>query len=191
MATRAVAGGLADQVDRTYGRLLTVLDATPDEHLYERVAPTAPSIAFHVWHAARLADRFGARVPGLLPELAERLGPRTERWEADAVATRWGLDPAALGEEQNAMGLADDDAGRIALPRRAEIRAYAASAFAAAGEALAAIDDELVGRTVVGLQGREEPLATTITGQLQHAARHLGMIEALRGVLGERGTATG
>ncbi len=190
MAGREVAAGLADQVHRTYERLLKVLDSTEEAHLFERLAPTAPSVAFHVWHAARLADRFGARVPTLLPELERRLGTRHERWVADEVATSWGLDPTALGEEQNAMGLADDDAGRIALPDRAAIRGYAVSAFAAAEEVLDAVDDEMVGRTVVGLQGREEVFATTISGQLQHAARHLGMIEALRGVQGERGTAT-
>ena len=88
------------------------------------------------------------------------------------------------------MGLSDEDAERIALPGRDELRAYAVSAFGAAEAALDGMDDADLARVVVGMQGHEEPLSTTVSGQLQHAARHLGMIEALRGVLGEHGTAT-
>jgi hypothetical protein len=45
-------------------------------------------------------------------------------------------------------------------------------------------------RRVVDLHGDEEPLSEVILGLLSHTARHLGMIEGLRGVAGDRGTAT-
>jgi hypothetical protein len=40
------------------------------------------------------------------------------------------------------------------------------------------------------MDGTTFPLGEEIAGQLSHIARHLGMIECLRGVQGLRGTAT-
>lgn len=187
-ADRAIIEGLADQLQQTYARLLDVLDSGNDETLHRRMAASAPSMAFHVWHAARIADRFGARLPGLLPNHGSESG--AERWEADAVAERWNLDSERLGAEQNAKGLSDEDAEQIQLPGREELHRYAVEAFAGAQSALDLISDDDLGREVIGFQGQSEPLAATVCAQLQHAARHLGMIEALRGVMGERGTAT-
>jgi hypothetical protein len=56
---------------------------------------------------------------------------------------------------------------------------------------LARIDDDaILERTVVDLYGDDTTIGDVILNHLSHADRHLGMIEALRGVLGERGTAT-
>ena len=51
-------------------------------------------------------------------------------------------------------------------------------------------DDRVLERRVVDLYGDTETIGDVILNHLSHADRHLGMIEALRGVLGERGTAT-
>jgi hypothetical protein len=45
-------------------------------------------------------------------------------------------------------------------------------------------------RLVTGDNGDASPLGHAIADQLSHTARHLGMIECLRGVQGLRGTAT-
>jgi hypothetical protein len=51
-------------------------------------------------------------------------------------------------------------------------------------------DDPVLERIVVDLYGDETEIGEAILNHLSHADRHLGMIEAVRGVVGERGTAT-
>jgi hypothetical protein len=45
-------------------------------------------------------------------------------------------------------------------------------------------------RAVTDSDGDSTTLGASIAGQLSHTARHLGMIECLRGIQGLRGTAT-
>lgn len=45
-------------------------------------------------------------------------------------------------------------------------------------------------RTVTDLYGHESPIGEALLTHLSHVDWHLGMIAALRGMLGERGTAT-
>ena len=67
---------------------------------------------------------------------------------------------------------------------------YARQAFVAADHAFAALDDQLLQERGVDIYGRENSVAYVLLVHLSHAGRHLGMIEALRGVRGLRGTAT-
>ena len=56
--------------------------------------------------------------------------------------------------------------------------------------ALAAIGDEQMHESVTDADGQGVVLGEAIADQLSHTARHLGMIECLRGMQGLRGTAT-
>ena len=55
---------------------------------------------------------------------------------------------------------------------------------------LARVEDRHLEQTLVDPYGDETEVAEMLLNHLSHADRHLGMIEALRGVLGEQGTAT-
>ena len=51
-------------------------------------------------------------------------------------------------------------------------------------------DDGTLDLVVVDLYGERSTIADAIADATSHSDRHLGMIEALRGVLGDRGTVT-
>jgi len=55
--------------------------------------------------------------------------------------------------------------------------------------AAAAATEEIFATPCTDLYGRTNPIGSVVIGHLSHAGRHLGMIEALRGLRG-RGTAT-
>ena len=55
---------------------------------------------------------------------------------------------------------------------------------------LAEVDDEAFGRVVAGWNGQPMAIGLLVADSLEHLSRHLGMIEALKGVQGVAGTAT-
>lgn len=175
----SVAGLLAKRLERTHTWTLEALEALDDAALKEQLGPNAPSIAFHAWHVARWADRVQARLTG---------GP--EVWERDAVASRWGLDLGGLGKHGTGWGISDDQSAELPLPSKDELLRYVSEAFAAANRAAAEVQDDQLEEIVTDHYDRKEPMAQILISHTGHASRHLGMMEALRGVRGERGTAT-
>ena len=88
-------------------------------------------------------------------------------------------------------GLDDSASAALPLPDVDQVLDYVSGTFRALEAVLARIDDDaILERPVVDLYGDESTIGDVILNHLSHADRHLGMIEALRGVLGERGTAT-
>ncbi len=148
----------------------------------------APAIGFHLWHIARWADIVQAHLPsmGTEPGTAQS----QEIWEREGLAAQWSLANVELGYRDTGMGLTDDAAQALALPDGATLLAYAARTFAAAAQATLAVDDERFVRSGRDPLGREITVGGAVINHLLHLGRHLGMIEALRGVLGLHGTAT-
>ena len=180
----------------THQSLLEVARDLTDEQLARRAARHAPPIRFHLWHIARWADRLQAALPTMTPQLAGRLRAGQEIWDAEALAARWGIPPAALatdvlgGDAQAGVGLDDDASAALPLPAKELLLEYARRAFAAADEAVAAVDDADLPVRCTDLYGERGSVGKVLTVHLTHANRHLGMIEALRGVQDLRGTAT-
>ena len=156
--------------------------------VHHRPAASAPSVAFHAWHIGRWVDRHAAVISGWLDPSA----PRAEVWLAEGLTERWGLAGVDLGEfGGTGAGLDDSASAALSLPEIEHILAYVTDAFGALESVLARIDDDaILERMVLDLYGDETTIGDAILNHLSHADRHLGMIEALRGVLGERGTAT-
>ena len=175
----SVAELLAKRLERSHTWTLEALDAVDDAALHEQLGPRAPSIAFHAWHVARWADRVQARLSGA-----------QEIWERDGVAGRWGLDDAALGKHGTGMGLDDDASAALPLPVKEELLSYIRPAFEAADRAAAAIRDDQLEELILDHYDRQSPRAQILIMHTGHASRHLGMIEALRGLQGEKGTAS-
>jgi hypothetical protein len=175
---------------RTHEALLRVVDELTDEQLTRGVGPSAPPIAFHLWHAARWADLLQSRIPAMTMELGKRLREGRQIWEAEALAQQWGLDPSALGESANGMGMDDDVSAALSLPAKEQLADYARRVFEATNQAIAVVDDEQLQASCIDLYGRETSVGAAVISHLTHLNRHLGMIEALRGVHGLRGTAT-
>ncbi len=175
---------------RSHEAVLRIVADLTDEHLTWCAGPSAPSIAFHLWHMARWADLLQSRIPGMTEELSRRLGQGDQLWERNGFAAGWGLDPAKLGEGATGMGMNDDVSVSLPLPDKEQLLDYARRAFEAANQAVAAVDDVQLRESCIDLYGRQTSVGAAVLGHLTHVNRHLGMIEALRGVLALRGTAT-
>jgi hypothetical protein len=184
---------LTPRINQVHTLLLTITEELTEDELYRRFGPTAPPIGWHLWHISRFADRLQATLPRAQQSDLTQLDPRRGIWERERLAARWDLDPATLGRVETGIGMSYDDAE--ALPRtigREALLDYARRVMGAVDEAVAALTPEqfAMTRPTASTRGGEGPVAGDLFLHLSHAGRHLGMIEALRGLLGRDGTAT-
>ena len=185
----SLVGTLVGRVAFVHSSFLRAVDDLDEEGFHARPGPKAPSVAFHLWHAAGWADALQERLGVFVPEL-DRLAGREQLWNARDLAKAWGL-AGSLGIEATGSGLDDDASAALPLPAKGEVVRYASDAFAAAEEALGAIrDDELLLPSADFDDEGGWVLLHQFGWHLIHGSRHLGMIEALKGVLGVRGTVT-
>ena len=178
----------------THERILQLVADLSDQQIAWQAAPDTPAIGFHLWHMARWADHLQAAIPGMAQELRSRLGTGQQIWIADQLGTRWQLAGPSLGFDDTGMGM--DSTTPLILPAKATLLAYVARAFAAAEQAVDAIDDTLftaVEQPQSSTEGIRPPDATigaAVLSHLVHENRHLGMIECLVGLQGRAGSAT-
>ena len=177
-------------VKTTHKRLLAVVNDVDPERFLTSSGATAPSMAFHIWHLSRWADMLQARLAAMTHEMTRRLGPAEETWKAEDLTTAWGLPLAKLGGNDSGMGMDEEVSVTMPLPDKQTVLTYARSAFAAADAACRAADDEQFVADGEDLYGRQSSVGAAILSHLGHANRHLGSIEALKGLAGKKGTAT-
>jgi uncharacterized damage-inducible protein DinB len=178
MAARNHVAILAGRIAITHTHLVEAAQACTDEDLAWDPGPTSPSIAFHLWHTGRWADRWAEAVSG-----------KAQRWHREDLTTKWEF-PAEQGKGDTGMELPDEDAARLPFPGRDQLATYLRGAFSDLEQAVGALDDETILRRADDLLGKEAPLDDSLIRHLSHVSRHLGMVEALRGLRGVRGTAT-
>jgi hypothetical protein len=178
-------------------RVLAVVEDLTEDQLRYRPARVT-SIAFNVWHVARWDDLLASLLADMTPSLRGRLGARPELWSARGLAREWGF-PAALGQADTGMGIDEDVSVALPLPAKPVLIGYARDAFGGMREALAAVTDaDLIENGSVDLartpwltgHDPRSSVASWILAFADHANRHLGMIEALRGLQDLRGTAS-
>lgn len=190
----AAALVLTDRVTTAHALLVKITAELGERDLFQSGGRTAPCIGWHLWHIARWADVMQASLPEATPTLAERLGSRPQLWHARRLAATWGLDPQALGYREAGSQMEDESTLAMRFPGAAALADYARDAFGAADEAVRALDGVALDETCEHFYGTQEG-ATTVAYCVQfhaiHAYRHLGSIEALRGLRGMAGTATG
>lgn len=126
----------------------------------------------------------------MTPGLRERLGGARQIWDSERLAEKWGYAGVDLGGDATGMGMDDDVSASLRLPAREELLRYGAKAFAAANAAVEAADEEQLRAGATDLCGRQTSVGAAVISHLAHVNRHPGMIEALRGTRGLRGTAT-
>jgi hypothetical protein len=120
-------------------------------------------------------------------------------WHAERLADRWGFARAELGRYETGTGMDRAVLARLNFPTLDVLVDYASRSFRLAEQSVAALsDDDLLSPAEVRA-GREpwftipkEPnlVIRLLMLSARHDARHLGMIEALRGMQGHVGTAT-
>lgn len=182
---RLISGWIADTYRRNHENALAALDGL-DEDGFRWRPPRSNSIAFNLWHLARWADRQQAQLGQ-----ARADGPpstrRAEIWEAEGLARAWSF-PAELGGHDTGMELDEEAAARLPFPSREPLTEYARRAFLALDGALEAISDEELSRAAPA--AKHLTVGEWLLSHVRHEARHLGMIEALKGARGLRGTVT-
>lgn len=179
-----VAPLIVERIARTHVQLLTAADELSDDKLAWRAGARAPAIGFHVWHVARWADRLHAKLPTMLGS-----GAGVEVWDTEHFADRWLVGSDRLGFQSTGMGMDEDASTQIPLAGKDVLLAYARRAYAACDQALAPLGDQELGRACRNLiyeRDEEACVGQFVVGHLVHAGRHLGMIEALRGVMADR-----
>ena len=169
---------LAGRMAITHEHLVEAASACTDEDLRWRPSSTSPPIAFHLWHAGRWADRWAEAVTG-----------KPQRWSREDVAVKWEF-PAEQGKGGTGMELPDEEAALLPYPGRDALATYLRGVFSDLEHAVGDLDDETILREADNLLGETAPLADSLIRHLSHVSRHLGMIEALRGLRGGHGTAT-
>jgi hypothetical protein len=186
----SLAGCIAGRMRATNELVLRLAEVMPEDELNWQAASHAPSAAFHLWHVARWSDRNQAVVPAMSPTLCERLGERAEIWQEQGLADAWGLTPDQLGRDETGIGMSDEAAQGFRPPSKDALVDYLQTTLTELERAFDAIDDKTAAGECVEPSGRPGTVATAMLSHLTHVCRHLGMIEALRGLHGERGSAT-
>lgn len=166
----------------THDRILQAVGPLSQAELDWTAGPLAPSIAFHVWHAARYADY-----------VAEIIwGPGSQIWEQERLFELWGLTQN-LGPVGTGIMMDESIATSLPLPSKQTLIDYAQRAFMHGNAAVQSVTEEQFNEVHPDRFGtiyKEHVLGPAILNFMAHANRHLGMIEALKGVQGMRGTAT-
>lgn len=163
-----------------------ILDSTSDlsqTELTRVEALTVPPIAFHLWHIARWTDRSQSLVANAVHESI------SEVWSTENLAGKWNLNGEGLGEAESGMGMDDHLASAIDLPME-EVRDYTERVMGLLEKRLSQMNEADLSTRTTDLYGRDSSIGTALLSHLTHIDRHLGMIEALRGVSGLKGTAT-
>jgi uncharacterized damage-inducible protein DinB len=186
---------ICDQYCLTHEHALKLSNKLSDEQLRSPLAMGGHSVAFHLWHMARWADHFQAAIPGMTPELEERLGPRVQLWDAENLLVHWGFASLELGQAETGMTMSDDLAAQLTFPVKEVLLAYVQKAFALAKEAVNAIDDEQFQaserpQSLTAGIWKEGTVGSAILAHIIHDNRHLGMMECLLGSVTGSGTAT-
>ncbi|MHB8613722.1 MAG: DinB family protein [Candidatus Dormibacteraceae bacterium] len=168
----------------THERLLKVAEEVSPEQFVWSAGPSLHSVAWQLWHAARWDDVFASYFHKALAR-----DPRSQVWERESLADRWSLASGSMGRRDTGTELSDQAAEEIQFPDRKEVVRYAKLAFAYAEEAIALIpEDQLLAPPPVDPDGDTKFDNALI--YLEHLSRHLGMIEAIRGLQGSVGSSS-
>jgi hypothetical protein len=175
---------ISSRLEKLDGQLLQVVDALTDEEASVWPATTAPSCKWHLWHMARWADY----VQSMLSSVVDEQTP--ELWEFAGVADEWGFDGVDLGMWGAGSGLGNENGASLPLPDVPKVKAYAKEAFELLEKRVGKLDDTTFNAAFTDWHNNETNVGDAMVGYIAHANRHLGMLEAISGVLGKDGSVT-
>jgi DinB superfamily len=165
-----------------HARLLTAAEGLSPERFAWSAGPSLHSVAWQLWHAARWDDVFASYFHKALSK-----EPRSQVWERESLSDRWSLASESMGRRDTGTEMSDEAAEEMRFPEQKEVVGYARLVFAYAEEAIALIlDDQLLAAPPVDPEGDTKFDNALI--YLEHLSRHLGMIEAIRGLQGSAGS---
>ena len=169
--------------------ILGLAESLTDDQMLWKPDGYNNSIGFNLWHIARWSDNLIAEILKEFPGLDIHLGDATEIWEQESLAEKWGLPPVLY---PGGTGLSDEAADCLIFPVRDEMIAYLRKTFTRTEEfiekfdarypASGSIPDEALHKTITDIRWN-------LYYYLMHHCRHLGMMEALKGLLTGKGSA--
>jgi hypothetical protein len=190
---RQTFGLLAAQYRRCHEAALALVDELSDDQLRWRPEQGPQSIGWNLWHVARWDDYLAEVLVEHTPSLS-KLGPARQVWKARNIAARWGLGSVDLGLEDGGTSLTDQQAAAVTFPSKGAVIEYAREAFDHLDATLPELDDSLIRKVLPTVTTEafptHDPYGVTVVEMFRHACEHLGTMQALKGMLGLRGSVT-
>ncbi len=165
---------LVDAFGRIREVVHEVLDGLPAEHLDVRPDPQANSIAWLVWHLARVQDDHVADVAG-----------RPQAWTEDGWAERFGLE---LPVVDIGYGHSSDDVARVSRLSTELLTGYVDAVHARTVEFVAGLTDDDLARVVDERWDPPVTLGVRLVSVISDDLQHAGQAAYLAGMLGRGGT---
>src|SRR5688572_29441011 len=171
--------------------VLGLAESLDDDQLRWRPEHYRTSIGFHLWHLARESDYLKAAMNQHYAEFGPDFDEPLEIWKAEGLGAKWSF-PAGLGETEVGTGISDETAASLPIPPKAELLDYLRRAYAAIEGYVALLDSRYpdVGAASEELRPKLERIRRNLMVFVLHDARHLGMMEALKGLQTGFGSAT-
>jgi hypothetical protein len=169
--------------------ILGLAESLSNDQILWKPAGYNNSIAFNLWHIARWSDNLIAEILKEFPELNIELGEATEIWEQEALAQKWGL-PAVL--YPGGTGLSDEAADSLSFPTKDEMIQYLRKTFLRTEEFIEKFEARYPSYERIEdaeLYKKLSDIRWHLYYYLMHHCRHLGMMEALKGLLTGGGSA--
>ena len=173
-----------------------VVSADEFVHIFSK---DAPPIGWHLWHMARFTDRLQHKLAVLLDDPTA-----SEIWYRDHVARSWNISPNQLGVFETGMGQVHQQAQSVIIKGgQTAISNYAQAVFERCNTTINKLTDSDFEKTYDGIldygydaatgkvwstEPKESVVAQDLIFHASHGSRHMGMMEALRGLLGTAGT---
>ena len=191
--SRQTFGLLARQYSGCHKAALALVGELSQEQFRWRPTQGPQSIGWNLWHIARWDDYIAEVLLQQTPSLSH-LGPARQVWKERKIALRWGLDSVDLGLEDGGTSLTDLQAAAMTFPSKEAVIEYAEGAFEHLDAILPVLDDSLIPQVLPTVTTEafptHDPYGVTIMEMFRHACEHLGMMEAVKGMLGFRGSVT-
>lgn len=171
--------------------ILKLTEELTDEQLLWKPTGYNNSIAFNLWHIARWSDNLIAEVLKEYPKLGLDMGDPREIWEQESLGQKWGLPPVL---NPGGTGLSDEEMEGLIFPSKEEMLVYLRKTFTRTEEFIEKFDARFPGSEPIPDAEQHQSvneLRWHICYYLLHHSRHLGMMEALKGLLLGRGSAAG
>ena len=174
---------------RNHTLILNLTESLSEEQLHWKPAGYNNSIGFNLWHIARWSDNLVSEVLKEFPDLGIDLGDAREIWEQESLGEKWGLPPVLY---PGGTGLSDEAANGLIFPAKEEMLSYLRKTFSRTEEFIEKFD----ARYPQAERAADEKLFKMLADirwnlyyYLMHHCRHLGMMEALKGLLTGKGSA--
>jgi len=175
---------------RANALLLEIVTGLYDQQASRWTAPTAPSAKWHLWHVARWSDIVQSTLFPIANNESDLSSKGSELWIALGIADEWGFETPMPGKLGGGTGTGTAESSKLQLPDMIRIVGYARSSFELCEMRFSQIDDGIFESDFYDWDGVRLQVGDATFGHISHINRHLGMIEAIKGVLGLDGSAT-